>query len=470
MITKKLPTNCRIILLGLTLSLSVFSCTNNSEPDTSLPTESSAKNGVLTLWWDKGFTLEEDEAIQQVVKQWQQETGNKAELSLFSADELSKKTQRAIRSGNPPDIVMSNNADRILNPSLAREGKLADVSEVVQSVKPFYSDTVLKSAYFYNKLTKKQSYYAVPLHQSIPYIFYWRDLLQEAGKSEKDIPKDWNGFWEFWKQIQDTLQTKNNQKIYGLGLPLSVGAGDTFEVFEQILEAHDVQIVDERGRLRTSDPKVRQGLIHCIAWYTKFYEQGYVPKDAVNWFNPDNNRSLFNRHVVMTANNSLSIPAAVRRNSDVYFNKLGTIGYPNKPNGKPMRYVSLITQAIILTESKNQRLAKDFLIYFISPEIMGNYLKAAGGRFFPVHDLVWKDPFWTNKKDPHISEGAKPLIMKQTRLLYIAQNSSYSKVLMKNVWGQALRRVVINRVSPEEAADKAIQQINEIFAEYSNPI
>ncbi|MUG93404.1 extracellular solute-binding protein [Scytonema sp. UIC 10036] len=465
MVTAKLQTTCHVLLLGATLSLSVFSCNNNSNSDKSLPSESSTKNGILTLWWDKGFTLEEDEAIQQVVKQWQQETGHKTELSLFSADELSKKTQRAIRAGNPPDIVMSNNADRILNPSLAREGKLADVSEVIESVKPFYSDTVLASAYFYNNLTKKQSYYAVPLHQSIPYIFYWRDLLQEADKSEKDIPKDWNGFWDFWKQIQDTLQTKKNKKIYGLGLPISVGAGDTFEVFEQILEAYDVEIVDSQGRLRTSDPKVRQGIINCIAWYTQFYDQGYVPPDAVNWFNPDNNRSLFNRHVVMTANNSLSIPAAVRRNSDVYFNNLGTIGYPNKPNGKPMRYVSLITQAIILTDSKNQKLAKDFLIYFISPKIMGNYLKVAGGRFFPVHELVWKDPFWTDKKDPHISEGAKPLIMKQTRLLYIAQNSSYSKVLMKNVWGQALRRVVIDRVSPEEAADKAIQQINEIFAE-----
>jgi multiple sugar transport system substrate-binding protein len=465
MINKKLQTNCCFLLLGLTLSFSIFSCTNNSNSDTSLTTESPVGDGVLTLWWDKGFTLEEDEAIQQVVKDWQEKTGKTAMLSLFSADELSKKTQRAIQAGNPPDIVMSNNADRILNPSLAREGKLADVSEVIQSVKPFYSDTVLASAYFYNKLTNKKSYYAVPLHQSIPYIFYWRDLLKEAGKSEKDIPKDWNGFWDFWKQTQDALQTKSNQKIYGLGLPFSVGAGDTFEVFEQILEAYDVEVIDSQGRLRTSEPKVRQGIIDCIAWYTKFYTEGYVPPDAVNWFNPDNNRSLFNRHVVMTANNSLSIPAAVRQNSDVYFKKLGTVGYPNKPNGKPMRYVSLITQAIILTDSKNQNLAKEFLIYFISPKIMGNYLQAAGGRFFPVHDLLWKAPFWTNKKDPHISEGAKPLIMKQTRLLYTSQNSSYSQVLMKNVWGQALRRVVIDRVAPEEAADKAIQQINEIFAE-----
>ncbi len=46
------------------------------------------------------------------------------------------------------------------------------------------------------------------------------------------------------------------------------------------------------------------------------------------WLNPDNNRSLLNRLVVMTPNNSLSIPAAVRQNPDLYHYKLGTRGYP----------------------------------------------------------------------------------------------------------------------------------------------
>lgn len=42
---------------------------------------------------------------------------------------------------------------------------------------------------------------------------------------------------------------------------MSVGALDTYEIFEQILEAYDVQILDSKGQLRVDDPKARQGIV-----------------------------------------------------------------------------------------------------------------------------------------------------------------------------------------------------------------
>ncbi|NMG07934.1 ABC transporter substrate-binding protein [Brasilonema sp. UFV-L1] len=451
--------------IGLLVSLIVVAC-GDSKTTLSPVNDSSTKNTVLKIWWDKGYTLEEDEALQQVVNRWEQQTGNKVKLSLYTSDELSQKALRAIQAGNPPDIVMNDNGDRLLSPRLAWEGKLANVSDVIEPIKHLYPETILKSVYFYNNLEKQRSYYAIPIHQGIPHIFYWRDLLKLAGKSEKDIPKDWDAFWEFWKQVQDSLWTQQNQKIYGIGFPMSIGAVDTYEIFEQILEAYEVQLLDSQGQLRVDNPKVRQGIIDCIDWYTKFYRQGYVPPEAVNWLNPDNNRQLLNRFVVMTPNNSLSIPGAVRQNFDTYHNKLGTIGYPNKPNGKPMHYLALVKQAVVLADSKNQKLAKKFLAYFIQPEITGNYLKVAGGRFSPVHKLVWKDPFWTNPKDPHIWAVSKPITLGQTRLFYTAQNPAYSIVVKENIWGKALNKVVVNKIYPQQAADEAIAHIKQIFEQW----
>jgi multiple sugar transport system substrate-binding protein len=449
----------------LLISIIVIACSQEPKTTSFSVDKSPPQSTTLRIWWDKGFTLEEDEALQQVVSRWEKQTGNSAKVSFYNNDELSQKAKRAIQAGSPPDILMSDNADRALNPRLAWEGKLADVSDVIEPIKSFYPDTVLANVYLYNNLQnkKQRGYYAIPIQQTTPQIFYWRDLLALVGRTEKDIPKEWNAFWELWKQVQQTLQTQHHQKMYGLGFPMSIGAGDTYEVFEQILEAYDVEILNSQGQLNVDNPKVRQGIIKCIDWYTKFYRQRYVPPDAVNWLNPDNNRSLLNRGVVMTPNNSLSIPAAVRQNPDIYYNKLGTTGYPNKPNGKPMRYIALVRQAVVLAESKNQKLAKEFLAYFIQPEILGNYLKAAGGRFLPVHKLVWKDPFWTDKSDPHISTAAQPLIMGQTRLFYTAQNPAYSIVVDQKIWGKALHKVVVDGISPEKAADEAIEQIKQIF-------
>ncbi|MEH1965952.1 hypothetical protein [Nostoc sp.] len=52
---------------------------------------------------------------------------------------------------------------------------------------------------------------------------------------------------------------------------------------------YDVQILDFKGKLLIDDPKVRQKIVQTLDWYAKFYQQGYVPPDAINWLNPDNN-------------------------------------------------------------------------------------------------------------------------------------------------------------------------------------
>lgn len=456
---------CRYTFLALLVSLVAIACTQNSKTALSPANNSPTESTVLNIWWDKGFTLEEDEALQQVVSHWEQHSGHKVKLSFYTTDELPQKAQRAIQAGKTPDILMTR-AEGELNPHLAWEGKLADVSNVIEPVRNLYPESVLQAVNFYNNADKKRSYYAVPIHQAIIHLFYWRDLLEQVGRSERNIPKDWDSFWEFWKQVQHDLRAKQKRDVYGLGFPFSIGGVETYFFFEQILEAYDVQVLDSKGQLRVDDPKVRQGIVKCLNWYAKFYQQGYVPPEAVNWLAPDNNRQLLNRVVVMTPNLTLSIAAAVRQDPDIYRYKLGTIELPNKPSGKPMRRLVAVRQAVLFAESRNQKLAKDFLAYLIRPEVTGEYLKAAGGRNLPVNKQVWTDPFWTDPTDPHISTAMKELIQGQTRPFYYVQNPAYSLVLEENIWGKALNRIVIDGISPKQAADEAIKQIEQIFDQW----
>jgi multiple sugar transport system substrate-binding protein len=453
------------VWLGLIISLTFTACTPDSETVSTSATSNPISSDVLTIWWDKGYILEEDEVLRQVVKTWEKQSGQRVQLDFITADELSTKAQRALQAGHPPDIMMSQGAEQSLNARLAWQGQLADVSDVINPVKSLYPATALKSAYFYNKVGDRRSYYAVPLNQVTSQIFYWRDLVRQAGKREADIPQDWDGFWQFWKQVQDTLRTKHQLRIYGLGLPMMAGARDTYETFEPILEAYDVQIIDKDGQLQVDNPEVRSRIVKALGWYTQFYQQGYVPPEAITWLNPDNNRSLLNRQVVMTPNNSLSIPAAVKDDADLYKHKLGTIGYPNKPNGRPMRYIVLVRQAVIFQTSKHQDHAKSFLRYLLQPDISDSYLKAAG-RSLPILIPVWKDPFWTNPADPHRSMVAKNLLTHQTRLYAYDQHPAYSMVSAERVWGKAISRIIEDKISPEQAADEAIANIKQIFQQW----
>lgn len=455
----------RYTLIALILSVVIVACNKVSTGTLSSVKAFPPESKALKIWWDKGFTLEEDEALQQVVSNWEKQSGNKVKLSFYSTDELSQKVERELRTGDLPDLIAMFKSEKSLTARLAWEGKLADVSDVIEPVKILYPEAVLKTVNFYNKVTQKRSYYALPIHQATIHVYYWRDLLEKVGRSESNIPKDWDAFWNFWKQIQNELRAKQID-IYGLGLPLSIAAGDTYQTFEQILEAYDVQILDAKGQLRVDDPQVRQGIVKVLDWYAQSYRQGYLPPDALYWLNPDNNRNLLNREVLMTTNDTLSIATAVRQDPDTYNKKLGILELPNKPNGKPMRYLITVQQVILFADSSKQEMAKDFLSYLLQPVIIGNYLKVAGGRHSPVLKSVWKDPFWTAANDLHVSTATKTFTEGRTRLFYSFENPAYSMVLKENIWGKALKRVLVDGSSPEQAADEAIARIKQIFAQW----
>ncbi|GAB4237290.1 MAG: hypothetical protein Kow0049_22990 [Stanieria sp.] len=450
----------------------MIGCLDRPQLMRSPESQSPSQTYTLNIWWEKGFNLEEDEAFQKLVNNWELKTGYQVDLSFYTTNELLEKIARAseIKSSpriESPDLVLSQTGNLTLYPRLAWEGKLTDVSELIEPTKSLYDDNVIKAITYYNQVADKQSYYGVPIYQATIHIFYWQKLLAALGYSRQDIPGDWDGFWQFWLQVQNQSKKQLQKNIYALGFPLSVASSDTYLFFEHLLEAYDLTLVDREGNLLVDRPEVRQGIIKCLAWYSKLYQQGYIPPDAVNWLNTDNNRNLLNQMVVMTPNVTLSIPAAVRQDNDIYYNQLGILEFPNKPSGQPMRYLLSIKQAVIPTDSLHPNIAKEFLRYLIEPKIMAEYIKESGTRNLPVQKPLWQDPFWQNSNDPYLASTTKILTKCPTRLFYTEQNPAYSVVLKNNVWGKALIRIVMDRITPEQAGDRAIAEIKQIFADWN---
>ncbi len=426
-------------------------------------TKASAKS--LIVLWDKGYVIEEDEAIEQVVSDWEAQSGFSVNLSFYNSGETAPRTLRASKAGDlAPDVLF---AAKSVYPVSDWGGKLADVTDVVAPLANRYSPNALQVAKVYGSKTAKNRYYAVPLDQSTTHIYYWKDLLTEAGYQPADIPTDWDEFWAFWKMLQFRLSDRY-PNMRSIGLPYSVPAYDTYHVFEQALVAYGVELLDERGRLQLNQPEVKAGIVRSLNWYLQFYKEGYVPTSAVNWLDPDNNRNFLDRNVMMTPNPTLSIPAAVRNDPGIYFNKLGTVDFPNKPNGQPLPHLVDIRQAIVFKEAPHQQAAKDFLAYLIQPDVLNAFLKASYGRYMPPSiSEIEADSFWQDPADPHISTVVKTVIAGQTHPFYNALNPAYGMVMEENVWGQAIHAMAVEGISAEAAAERAIAQIKSIFREAS---
>ncbi len=193
-----------------------------------------------------------------------------------------------------------------------------------------------------------------------------------------------------------------------------------------------------------------------------------MPEDAANWLDPENNRNLLDRNVVMTPNPTLSIPAAVRNDDDIYLKKLGTVEFPNKLNGEPLPHFVSIRQAVVFNDAPNLQAAKDFLAYLTQPEVLSDFLETSYGRYMPpAISQIEADDFWQNSADPHVSTVVKTVTDGQIQPFQNVFDPDYGEVMEQNVWGDVIHRMVTEGMSAEDAADEAIVQIKTIFREQS---
>ena len=297
---------------------SIASNVNNTNNATEII---SKESGVLTIWWYKGYVEAEKTYLEKIVSDWEKENSKKIQLVFFDQEAmLDRAIIEGVASGATPDISITFGQ---LEAPLAWQGKLKDVSSIIKPIESSLPDSVLKSSSQYNNLTKKTSYYAVPIYQEGVYLHYWKDLLAQLGYKDSDIPEDWDSFWQFWQTVHQQLQSQQ-QEIFGIGFATSPISVDTFLFFEYLLEAYNIRILDSQGQLLVNRPETRQGIIEVLKWWTQFYQKDYISPSALVWESPDNNFSFHNRIIAMTPNSTLSIPAARVKEPDVYFQQLAT--------------------------------------------------------------------------------------------------------------------------------------------------
>jgi multiple sugar transport system substrate-binding protein len=428
----------------------------------------------ITVFWGKGFYKAEDDALFAAVKKFEEKAKVKVDISQYSPQDMIPKTVAAMDSGTPPDVAYGDVFDFQVAGKWAFEGKLEDISDIINPLKGQFAPNTVETAFLHNDKTKKSAYYAFPMKQQTMHIQYWIDMLGQAGFKESDIPKDWKAYWDFWcDKVQSAYRQKTGSRIFAIGQPMGVDSSDSFYSFLTFMDAYNVKLVDDNGKLLVDDPKVKQGLIGALKDYTDIYTRGCTPPSSSNWKDPDNNVAFHNKTSILTHNATISIvakwvddsanPTLTQEQRDQakknVAENIATAGFPNKPDGKPMIYRTAVKVGVIFADSKNKAKAKEFVQFMLQEENLTPYVEGALGRWYPVTKKAQQSPFWQenrHKKAVHDQYAAGTVTFEFTK------NYKFTILNNENVWAKAMNRVVSEKIPVEKAVEEMIARIKQV--------
>lgn len=429
----------------------------------------------LTVWWVKGFYKAEDDALFAAIRKFEEKNKNiKIDLSLYPIQDMIPKTVAALDSGNPPDLAYADTYDFQVTAKWAYDGKLEDVTSVIDKVRNNFEPAALSTTFLYNNQAKNRAYYAYPIKQQTMHIQYWKDMLAESGYKESDIPKDWNSYWDFWcSKVQAGYRQKTGKRGFGTGFPMGVDSTDSFFSFLTFMDAYNVKLVNDSGKLLVDDPSVRAGLISAMNDYTSVYAKGCTPPSSTSWKDPDNNVAFHNKTIVMTHNATISIAAKwlddmnnttlTKEQRDLgkknYYDLIATAGFPLKPDGTKMIYRSAVKTGVIFKDAKRKDLAKQFLAFMLEEQNLTPYVEGSLGRWFPVTKAAQQRPFW--KADP-ARLAVYNQFMSGTTPFEITKNFKFTVLNNENVWAKAMNRILNEKVPTDKAVDEMIARIKEV--------
>jgi multiple sugar transport system substrate-binding protein len=434
----------------------------------SRPYIANAAATTATVWNVQGFVPEEDEAFKKVVADYEKASGNKIDFSIMPFQALNQKAISAITSKEVPDLIFHDAPETIL-PQFAWNDQLVDVTDVVDIQKAKLAPTALECSSYYNSAKKARSFYLCPVKQAATPFHIWGDLVEKAGFKMSDAPNTWDAFWNFFKQMQAPLRAKGMRKMYALGLQVTtVGPNDSTNLYQHFTQAYGGgDIVTSDGKLHTDNEAVINAAREATNFMATCYKDGFVPPEALSWNDADDNNGFHEKLFLMDLDGTISTEVAMIHNHKAYYEESVTMGLPHGNDGKPVKAFVGAGGGFIPAGAKSVETSKDFMKFYMQPDVMNANLKQGLGRWVPaIPELTKTDPFWTDPADPHRAPYTKEAT-EYTRPSYNAYNPAWAQVQAEQLMMQTVADVVKNGMTVQAAVEKAFKRSEVIFTKYT---
>jgi multiple sugar transport system substrate-binding protein len=396
----------------------------------------------IVRWVD--FVPAGDEVLKKQMPEAQKALGAQITLETINANDIQPRVTAAISSGSGPDIFhMLHNWPQLYAASLA---DMSDVYEATGKAQGGYYEAV-------NLQTAGPGGKRIALPHSIvgAMIAYRKSLFEEAGY--KEFPKTWQEYREAGKKLK--------AKGYPIGQTLGHTFGDAPTFSYTYLWSWGGKEVEKDGKTIAINSKETLESVTFMAgfWKDAFDEGGLA------WDDSNNNRAFLSGTICATLNGA-SIYVESLRNKEKYKTDKGALMHtdirhaPN-PAGPAGAFLNHTTfHHAVMSYSKNQKLAKDFLKWLHSKETFEPwFLSMKGFSVGPTTDWekhkMWEEdpvmaPYRTAARAFRVFGYAGPPSAKATEV--------QTKYIITDMYAKAAQGT-----APEEAVKWAEGQLRETY-------
>ena len=394
-----------------------------------------AKGTTLHYLKESHFVPAADKAFLALAKQFGKEAGCKVRVERITQNDVRTRTAAAIEAKAGPDIChMFNNLPHLFADGLI---DMSDVAEAIGKEQGGWYEALKANAFVGGR------WLGVPEFGFAWAWAYRTDWLKESGLDKfPETLEDLRAWGKIMKAKGKPIgqgfgHSENDPNIYCYGLLWCFGAKE----------------LAEDGKTVTLDSKET---VEAVKWNTAFWKDA-LDEGGLSWDDGSNNRAYISGSICATGN-AVSIYFMARDKFPEIHKVTSHAAQPKGPAGR-YYYLATITTGV-MKYSKNQKLAKEFVKWFMSKDNYEKYFEAKNTFGIPGTKMWYDHPVWT--KDPNNTVFRD--VVKDARPIGYAgppsrkASETYSKYIIVDMFAKA-----IQGMPAEQAVKWAAGEYRKIF-------
>ncbi|HXJ50630.1 MAG TPA: extracellular solute-binding protein [Burkholderiales bacterium] len=369
--------------------------------------------------------------------------GIKINLETVNGNDLQPRVTAAIQSGSGPDVFMLfNNHPHIYGSSAV---DVSDVASAIGKAQGGYYDVAKANT------TEGRKTLSVPWAVIGAEIAYRKSWFDEIGYSK---------FPETWEQYHDA-----GKKLKAKGRPLGQTLGHTFgdaPTFSYpYLWSWGGKEVDEKGKVVLNSKETIESVKFMKTFWKDAFDEG-----GLAWDDTNNNRAFLSGTISATLNGA-SIYIETLRKPDQYKTEGGKpmkedIRHSPLPKGPKGQFgFHLFQSHMVMSYSKNQKAAKEFLTWIHTPANYEKWFVSQKGYSTPPTAQWEKHKMWD--EDPVMAPFKIAAKLGLSPGYAGPPNRKSAEVLTKYIITDMYAKAV-QGMSAEEAVKWAAEEVGKVYA------